>query len=390
VRHARPALLTLGLGYFAVGVVLTAPVGIVGPVAADLGLAASAVAWLVTAFAVVFALAAPTLQVLGRNLDRRTLLVAGLLALAAGTALTAAGPTLAVVLAGRVLAAVGAAAFGPTALAAGTMLVEPRHQARALGTVFGGISVATVAGVPSVAAAAGWWGWRPALGVVAGLAVLTALLVAALVPVLGPASAARPRDYLTTVRTPGVAAGIATTLAWMAAQFSVYGLASAYLATRFAADRGAVALTLLGFGVAGVLGNLVASRVSDRLGPARVVTTAQVLLAAALAALLVLPAHPLAAAPAFVGWGFASQLFQTPQQGRLVRLEPERRGLVLALNASALYLGISVGSLASGAVYDATGPLWLPIPALVLLAVAALLGRRSGATHTTRPAVVPA
>lgn len=366
--RTRAALLNLALGYFAIGATLTSVVGIINPLAADLRVSPARIALLVTAFAIIFALAAPATQMIAGRVERRTLLLTGLGLLAAGGLIAALAPNYQTLVAGRAAAALGAAIFGPTALAAGTLLVPAREQGRALGTVFGGISVATVAGVPLVAWLGDTVGWRPALAAVAVVAAAAAVGVRILVPTLGSAGPVRPAVYLATARTPGVPAGIATTGLWMAAQFSIYALASAYLAARYDAGTATVTATLFAFGVAGVTGNAVATRLSDRLGPARLVRIAQAILAAALLALLVLPGQPGFAVAAFAIWGFASQLFQAPQQSRLVSLAPQQRGIVLALNAATLYLGISLGSIASGLVYTATGATWLPLPALVLLA----------------------
>jgi DHA1 family inner membrane transport protein len=59
------------------------------------------------------------------------------------------------------------------------------------------------------------------------------------------------------------------------------------------------------------------------------------------------------AAVAIAVWGYVGLGFNAPQQAHLVGLSPGLANAVLALNASFLYLGISLGSFLGGRVVDA-------------------------------------
>jgi DHA1 family inner membrane transport protein len=58
---------------------------------------------------------------------------------------------------------------------------------------------------------------------------------------------------------------------------------------------------------------------------------------------------------AVVVWGFAGLAFASPQQSRLLRLAPDAAGIVLALNASAIYLGSAGGAFLGGTASHAFG-----------------------------------
>jgi DHA1 family inner membrane transport protein len=64
-------------------------------------------------------------------------------------------------------------------------------------------------------------------------------------------------------------------------------------------------------------------------------------------------------------------LFQAPQQKRLVSIDPAARGLLLSLNSSALYLGMSLGAFLAGVVLRRFGAGALPIGSLLLVGLAA-------------------
>ncbi|MFD7863417.1 MFS transporter [Streptomyces sp. NPDC059783] len=389
-HRSGPALWALALGYFSFGTSSLAVVGLSAPISRDLQVTQAQVGLLVTVFALTFAVAAPLAPVLLSRLGRRSVLLSGLAVMAAGGLAAALAPGYGVLCAARVLTALGGAAFGPAASVAGSLLVPAERRARALATVFAGMTAATVLGVPLSTGLGQSAGWRWTTVGVAALSLLALVLVAVLVPGTERGTPATVSAFSPVLRTAGVLPAIATTLAFMAAQFTVYGVAGAYLSDRFHATTGQVAALLLVFGVAGVAGNAAAGRVFERCGGPLTITIALTGFGAAFAALLLVPGRFAAAVAAFTVWAAFSQLFQAPQQARLVALVPEQRALGLALNASSLYLGMSLGSLLGSTLLPALGALWLPAAGLLPLAAAAAAHRASGHRSPRTPATATA
>ena len=77
-------------------------------------------------------------------------------------------------------------------------------------------------------------------------------------------------------------------------------------------------------------------------------------------------------------------MFQAPQQKRLVTIDPAARGLLLSLNSSALYLGMSLGAFLSGVVLRAFGAGALPVGSLLLMGLAAVCFAGSRESARTR------
>ncbi|MFE0461772.1 MFS transporter [Kitasatospora sp. NPDC058965] len=381
-RAALPALLPLSLGYFVLGTSSLAVVGLGGPIGRALHTAPSGVGLLVSAFALTFAVAAPVAPAVLGRLDRRRVLLLGLALLAAGDLAGALAPDEPVLLASRVVGGLGGAVFGPASSAAGSLLVRAEHRPRALATVFAGMTVAAVLGVPLGSYLGGAVGWRGTLAGLAAVTVLALLLVAVLVPPLPAGPAPTVRAYRAVLARPGVLPVVLTTLAVMAAQFTVYGVAGAYLAARFGLTGGQVPAVLFAFGAVGVVGNAAGARLSARLGGDRTVALTLLGMAAAFAALLVSPAGLLPAVLLLALWAFFSQLYQAPQQARLIALDPEQRGLLLALNASMLYVGISAGSLLAATLLPRLGAVPLAAVALAALLPAAVAHLRSVRSHS--------
>ena len=152
------------------------------------------------------------------------------------------------------------------------------------------------------------------------------------------------------------------------------------------------------FGGCGALGNLLGGWAADRVSPRRLlsgifagvaITFSLLSLAAAL-----LPAGP--RGPAVMAliavWGLMGWAFPSVQQTRLVGMAPDLASVTLSLNASATYLGISVGA-ALGSVAVAHGRLfslgWLAggcvLLALLLLRVLRDTAPVSGTAVPTPP-----
>jgi predicted MFS family arabinose efflux permease len=100
---------------------------------------------------------------------------------------------------------------------------------------------------------------------------------------------------------------------------------------------------------------------------------------------LVLATFPLtavtvpSAAAALFAWGFCAWGSSPAIQHWLIDLSPTNSGLLLSLNASAIYLGVGVAGALGGLVINVAGILWLaPITSLAI-GVALLLIHRSAA-----------
>ncbi len=369
-RDPTPALVSLAFAYFVLGTGSLAVVGLVQPMALSLAVLPGAIANLVTVFALAFAVTAPLAQIVLGRLPRRTLLVAGLVVMSVAAGLGAVASSYWLVLASRVLAGCGAAMVGPMASAIGAGLAPPDRQGRALAIVFGGMVLAVVLAVPFSAWLGVLIGWRAVLLIlaVAGFAAAGGVLWQVRDRARGVPVDLRALFAVVTRRRSGF--GVAATLLQMAAQFATYALVVPYLSERFALGANTMLGVLLCYGAGGVAGNVLAGKLADRIGADRTVLFSLVLLAGAFAALLILPISLLIVLPVFVIWATAGTLFQAPQQKRLVEIDPARRSLLLASNASALYLGMSLGAFLAGLVHRLAGSGALPAASLVLMGLA--------------------
>lgn len=379
-RSVSLSLNLLSLAYFAMGTATLAVVGTLPAMAASLGLSASAVAFLVSVFAITFAVSAPLLQILVGHWPRKRLVLIGLLVMAAGTFGTALAPNYPVLFAWRIVTALGAAAIGPVASALGASLVAEERQGHALAVVFSGMTIATVVGVPLSTWLGSALGWRPTFLLVGAATLVIAGLVARFVADNGGGAAVNLGKLVEVLLRPATAAGIAVMVLEMAGLFGTYTMIAPLLGQRFGAGVEAVSVVLMIYGAAGILGNFAARRIAKLWSADRAVTVALVGLMAVFGALYVVPGWLLLAVLLLIGWAMASDIFMPSQQRRMVELAPEVRGLVLALNSSAIYVGMAIGSFAAGSLTPLLGIAGLPLVSLGFVALSLLalqLSRRA-------------
>ncbi|MEV0339020.1 MFS transporter [Nocardia sp. NPDC050713] len=384
-RNGVGRIAVLALGTFAVGTDAFILAGFLPDTAAELGVDTAAAGLAVSVFAAAYAVLSPVLAAVTAPLPRRALLIGALVVLAAANLGSAAAPNLAVLLGTRVLAAAGAAAYTPNAGAVAAALAPPELRARALATVVGGLTVATALGVPLGNLVGRVLGWRSALALVAGLCVVAAVWLAAVltparqsasndeaVVALSGAPRVPVRARFAVLRRPGVATVLPLTVLGMAAAYAVYAYSVPALA-QVGIGSAATAWVLALYGVGAVLGNTASGYATDRWGATRVLICGYAAMAVALGALGLLAATD-RVAPVLVGvlaavWG-ASAWCQTPaQQHRLIAAAPAEASLVVALNASCIYLGIGAGTLLGGFAVGHGGVLYAAGAALAVIAL---------------------
>lgn len=373
----RPALIALACAYFFIGATSLGVIGLVPEMAAGLGISKAAAATMVTSFAMVYAVAAPGLQAMLGDVSRRTLLAGGVSLMALSCWLCALAPDYWTATAARVGMAIGAAMTGPTASAAAASLVSPEDRPRALAAVFTGLTVSTVLGVPLVSFLGQTFGWRVAWGVLGLAAAGVVPFVLMLIDRENRGQRATLSAFATVLRDRALALSVATTAAQLLAQFVTYGLLAVWLLDAAGYPSGAIPPLLLVLGIGGIAGNALSPVIAARLGPERAIQAGLTVMIAMLF-LMALSDASSWILPVFIFiWSVAGLMVMAPLQTRLVRLAPGQASLSLALNASAIYVGMSLGSALGTVVFEAGGLPFLPLVSAVL-AIGALFVFRAG------------
>ncbi|RSM61791.1 MFS transporter [Kibdelosporangium aridum] len=380
----------LATGTFAAGVSAQVIAGVLPDLAAARQVSVATAGQLLTAFALTYAVGSPLLAAFTGRWERRRLLVTAMAVMALGNGLAAVAPNYGLLFAARMITALGAAVYTPTATVVAATLNPVERRARAFATVFGGLTVALVIGIPLSSALVSSLGYQGVFGVVAGLTAAAAVAVWLVLPRVPAPAPASLRSRFALLADRRIVAMLVVTLLISIAGLSVYTYLTSVLAEITGVHGAAVSLMLFAYGLGGVLGNWLGGRVTDRLGTRAPLICALALCAVSLAVLPWAASVVVGAVVILVVWGMANWSINPPMQSRLVDLAPSSAGLTLAMNAAAIYLGIGLSGVTGGLVLEFSGTLALgPVAAVIALAalvvfIAASRGQDSLARSTTQ------
>lgn len=367
-------LLILALGTFAIGTDSYVVAGILPQVGKSFSTGVAAAAQFVSVYSLSYAVFTPVMATIAANWPRRRVLLLGLAAFVASNALTAMAPTFALALAGRALAGFGGALFVPAASAAATALVPPERRGRALAIVLAGLSGATALGAPIGTLIASVGDWRTTLWFVAALGALAAAGVRASLPGMSAAARVTLRERFAPLWDLRVAATLGTTLLVMFGVFLVYTYLSVVFDRATAGKGPLLALLMSIWGIGATTGSLKAGGLTDRYGNRRVLNVAVTILAIDFALLPWTSATLGSAAVALAVWGMCGWGLVVSQQHRLVALDPGLAPLLIALNASAIYLAIGASGAAGALLATGIDAHYLPLIGAAFIAAGGLLG----------------
>ncbi len=354
--HASPLLIpALSAGNFAIGMGAFVVIGVLTPIAGDLSLTKAQAGFVMTAYAIGYAILSPLLVALTGGMARRTILIAGMSLFALAMLACAAAPNGPLLYLARVAAAAGAGIFTPVAASVAISTSAPEQRGRALAAVFFGLTLAQAIGVPVGSYVGYTFGWRATFLLACAIALVSLLAVLRSVP-------AHVRFQVNTLGTLAGALGdwrsmlsVLFTATFLGAIYIVYTFMAPLMEETMGFGRDGVSLMLLIFGAGAVAGNWAGGRLSDGIGPARTLGLMCIAQIALMPVFSVLPLPAAFAAIVMFVWSVCSWSFMVPQQARLIAQTPERQQVVLALNAAAIYVGASIGSAGGAWVLDGWG-----------------------------------
>ncbi len=387
-RKAAPAslvLFALAMGGFAIGTTEFTAMSLLPYMAAGLAVDEPTAGHVISIYALGVVVGAPLIAVLAARVSRRTLLIALMSVFALGNGLSALAPSYHWMLAFRFLSGLPHGAyFGVAALVAAS-LSAPNRRAQSVARVMLGLTVATILGVPLASWTGQALGWRSGFAIVAGLALLTVLLIALHAPHDRVVPGASPLRELGALKRRQVWLTLGIGAIGFGGLFAVYTYVASTLMAVTQVAPAIVPVVLAVFGVGLTVGTLVAGWAADR---ALMPSAGLMLLWSA----LWLAAFPFAAGNI---WAVTVVIFMIGAGGglgailqtRLMDVAEDAQTLAAALNHSAFNtanaLGPWLGGLAIAAGYGWTSTGWvgaaLALAGLGIWAVAVLDQRAQAA-----------
>jgi len=309
------------------------------------------------------------------RIGRKPFLVIGPLVMGLSTLAASIAPSFPLIVAARVCSGVGAAVIFPNANATIADTFPFRERGKAIGTVIGMNTMASVIGVPVAGIVAEATSWRVSVAIVGALAIIAASVLLARLPnAPGTNRESRVRAlYALILNDRSALAAVGSSFLGALFWFTWATYLVVYFQRTFALSEGPASTVALTQGLGVLIGSQIGGRLGDRTGH-RPVVAASVLVAGFLLLLQTnLPLPLLATAglnlvlSTVIGARFATNNTLMTEQ------VPEARGTMLALSASVASVAIVVGASIGGVLVDGPGFWLLGVFCFIAAALSALI-----------------
>ncbi|MDE2420185.1 MAG: MFS transporter [Gammaproteobacteria bacterium] len=346
------ALLSVAIGAFALVTSEFLPVGLLSDIATDLNISVGTAGLMVTAPGVIAAFAAPLVTVGVGKIDRRYLLWALTLLMIISNLIATFSNNFTILLIGRLLLGLGIGGFWSIAVALSGRLAPPGvEMGRASSVIFTGVTLATILGVPLGAWIGSEFGWRSSFAITGLLGAVVLVGQLLMLPALPATTAVKMRDLPVLFQHKYARIGLLGIVLLVLAHFSTYTYVTPFLKHNAGFDGNLISTLLLVYGVAGVVGNVIAGWATSRnirWSFMAVVT----LIGAAMILFPIFAGHLTGAVLTIALWGLAFGAMPTCANMWMFAAVPEAMEGGAAMLVSTFQVGIAVGSLLGGSIVD--------------------------------------
>ncbi|AGE86507.1 MFS transporter [Cronobacter sakazakii] len=366
-------LLALAIGAFGIGTTEFSPMGLLPVIANGVNVSIPAAGMLISAYAVGVMVGAPLMTLLLSHRARRSALIFLMAIFTIGNVLSALAPDYMTLMASRILTSLNHGAFFGLGSVVAASVVPKHKQASAVATMFMGLTIANIGGVPAATWLGETIGWRMSFLATAGLGVVAMASLWFSLPKGGSGERPDVKSELAVLMRPQVVSALLTTVLGAGAMFTLYTYIAPVLHHITDASAAFVTAMLVLIGVGFSIGNYLGGRLADR-SVSGTLKGFLMLLIVIMAAIPWLAKTEIGAAVSMVVWGAATFAVVPPLQMRVMRVASEAPGLSSSVNIGAFNLGNALGAAAGGAVIHAGfGYSVVPVMGALIAALGLLL-----------------
>ncbi|GGY78573.1 MFS transporter [Streptomyces olivaceoviridis] len=349
------AVVAVMLGIFSIVTTEILPIGLLTKVGASFTISDGMAGLMMTMPGFLAAIAAPVVTVATGRVDRRLMLCAFMVLLAAANFLAAAAPDYWLVLVSRIIVGIVIGGFWSIGASLAERLVPAESVGRATAVIFSAVPLGSVLGVPAGTFIGDLAGWRTAFIAMGGLTVGVLAMLVLVTPPLPPHQTTRLgvlRDMFNSVATRFA---WALTVLVVLAHFGTYTYVTSFLEQVTDVSSGLITVFLLTYGAAGVLGNFLGGSLVAR-HPRATFGTAAGMIAGATSLLPVLGHWKVGAIALLIVWGMAYGAVPVCSQTWFTKASPDTPEAASVMFTASFQATISLGALTGGVVVDAGSP----------------------------------
>lgn len=342
-------LFALALAAFAIGTTEFAPMGLLPVIADGVHVSIPTAGLLISAYAIGVMVGAPLMTLLLAPYRRKAALVGLMAIFTVGNLLSAVAPGYDMLLLSRVFTSLAHGAFFGIGSVVAASLVPADKRAGAVATMFMGLTIANIGGVPAATWLGQTIGWRMAFAATAGLGAVAMLALACWLPRGEAGQKPDVRAELRVLVRPTVVRALLTTVLGAGAMFTLYTYVAAVLENLIHATPAFVTAMLVMIGIGFTLGNYLSGKLADRSLEGTLAGFLLLLAVLMLGMPMLLQGHT-SATVLMLLWGIATFAVIPPLQMRVMQAAHEAPGLASSVNIGAFNLGNGLGAAVGGSV----------------------------------------
>lgn len=369
---SRLLIFILAVGVFGILNTEMGVVGIIPQVSERFGVSVPDAGLLVSGFALIVAVAGPTMPLLFSKVNRKAVMLIALSVFSVCNVAAIFAPSFEVLLAARVAPAAFHPLYVSMALAIGGQTGDTEaERAKNSSRVFVGVSAGMVLGVPIASYLASTVMLQAALAFFAVVTVAVLVATVFLVPSMPVAERMTYGSQLRILKKPILWASLLATAAVNGAMFGFYSFMSDFFGSVSGMDAAWVSISLLAYGGANIVGNVISGHALGA-RPRATLVTMPIVLIALYAMLFAIGQLTWATAALVLVLGVAAGIANNANQFMVSRAAPEAADFSNGLYLTAANLGTTLGTTLCGAFITAAGTRFAVFGAIAFLAVGVL------------------
>lgn len=264
MKNNHFALWALALSTFAIGVTEFAPMALLSVMSKDLAIPLETASWAVSIYALGVAIGAPLLTAMSQNMERKKLVLWVLLLFVLGNALAGFSWDFASLLFARLITGFAHGVFLAIGAPIAMACVAENKKGSAVATLFSGLTIAIIVGVPLSTFLGQNMGWRYAFLLIAFLGTLSYVATLLLLPKIQVGISTSVRTQFQTLKEKPIILGYTLSILGFGSSFVFFPFLAHWLgsSTNISVEYLSICTFLYGTGIA--LGNYFGGKLSNK------------------------------------------------------------------------------------------------------------------------------
>lgn len=306
---------------------------------------------LITIYALCYGITAPVFGTMSDRVGRKRMIIIGFAIFSISTFCTGLAKSFEILLLFRGLTGLSGAMIMPSIFALVGDKVTYESRGKAMGTIMGAMVGSTVIGVPIGAflSEVGNWKWT-----FYSIGLLTLFLTLLINHILRNekeredvhVSLTKTVDapLKMTVVNISVLFALLATFLWTIGLHGMFSYIGVYYGDNFGLSVGKIGIVIFLAGVGSVAGNILGGKLADKIGKKNVISIASIVTSISVILFSLSIENLVIAITLHIIWSLFIGFGQASLTALISELKPAVRGTVMALNSSAMYIGMTIAS----------------------------------------------